>query len=95
MAIGIIVLVCGGAGILAGGFVTDSLCRRGDARGPPTAALAGAALLRPFPLLATTSESPGVSLAAFAPIVFLSAFCFGPAVGALQLATPPPLRVRV
>jgi formate-dependent nitrite reductase membrane component NrfD len=28
-------------------------------------------------------------------LVFLSAFCFGPAVAALQLATPPELRARV
>lgn len=94
-AIGLVVLAAGVSGMLAGGFATDALRRRGDPRGALTAALSGTALLLPMPLLATTTGDPMLSLAAFAPIVFLSAFCFGPAIAALQLATPPALRARV
>ena len=95
LAIGAVVLVAGIAGMLAGGAASDGLRARGDARGALTAALAGAALLVPLPLIVTTTGSAALSLAAFAPLVFLSAFCFGPAVVSLQLATPPPLRARV
>ncbi|WP_195908598.1 MFS transporter [Novosphingobium sp. Gsoil 351] len=95
LAIGGIVLVAGIAGMLAGGAASDRLRARGDARGALTAALGGAVLLVPVPLILTTTGSAALSLAAFAPLVFLSAFCFGPAVVSLQLATPPPLRARV
>lgn len=94
-AIGATVLVAGIGGMLLGGHLSDLLRRRGDPRAAMTAALAGAALLFPFPLVATTTGSATLSLALFAPIAFLSAFCFGPAVVALQLATPPALRARV
>ena len=95
IAIGSIVLVAGITGMLAGGAASDCLRARGDARGALTAALGGAVLLVPLPLIVTTTGSAPLSLAAFAPLVFLSAFCFGPAVVSLQLATPPPLRARV
>ena len=95
IAIGSIVLVAGIAGMLAGGAASDRLRAGGDARGALTAALGGAVLLVPLPLIVTTTGSAPLSLAAFAPLVFLSAFCFGPAVVSLQLATPPPLRARV
>ena len=78
IAIGSIVLVAGIAGMLAGGAASDRLRARGDARGALTAALGGAVLLVPLPLIVTTTGSAPLSLAAFAPLVFLSAFCFGP-----------------
>jgi MFS family permease len=94
-AIGLVVLIAGMGGMLLSGHVSDLLRRRGDPRAAMTAALAGAALLLPLPFAVTTTGSATISLVLFAPVVFLSAFCFGPAVVALQLATPAALRARV
>ncbi len=50
--------------------------------------------MKPFAAIAPLMPSATASLLAFAPIMALSAFCFGPAVIALQLATPIDLRAR-
>ena len=50
--------------------------------------------MTPFAAIAPLMPSATASLLAFAPIMALSAFCFGPAVIALQLATPIDLRAR-
>ena len=93
-AIGIIVLILGVGGMLAGGFVSDWLRQRGDLKGALTAACGGAIAMTPFAAIAPLMPSATASLLAFAPIMALSAFCFGPAVIALQLATPIDLRAR-
>lgn len=95
LALGLLVLFAGIGGMLSGGIVTDARTRAGDRRAPMSAALGGALAMLPFPLLATTTGSPWISLAALIPIIAGSAFCFGPAITALQLATPPGLRGRV
>jgi predicted MFS family arabinose efflux permease len=94
LAIGVIVLVLGVGGMLAGGVVADRLRARGDLRGALTAACGGAIGMTPFAAIAPLMPSAETSLLAFAPIMALSAFCFGPAVIALQLATPMALRAR-
>ena len=95
LMIGVIVLIFGVGGMLAGGQVADLLLGKGDRRGAMTAALYAVILL--FPFAALSPLMPGVPLmvAFFAPIVLLSAFSFGPAIIALQLATPARLRARV
>ncbi len=95
LALGLLVLFAGIGGMLSGGIVTDARTRAGDRRAPMSAAFGGALAMLPFPLLATTTGSPWLSLAALFPIIAGSAFCFGPAITALQLATPPGLRGRV
>lgn len=94
-AIGIIVLTLGVGGMLAGGVAADWLRRRGDLKGALTAACGGAIVMTPFAAIAPLMPGATSSLLAFAPIMALSAFCFGPAVIALQLATPRDLRARV
>lgn len=94
-AIGMIVLVLGVGGMLAGGFASDWLRGRGDLRGSLTAAVAGLVLVTPFAAIAPLMQNASLSLLAFAPIMLLCAFCFGPPVIALQLATPPQLRARI
>ena len=93
--IGMIVLTLGVGGMLAGGFAADRLRARGDLRGALTAASGGAIAMTPFAAIAPLMPGASASLLAFAPIMALSAFCFGPAVIALQLATPPELRARI
>ena len=94
LVIGGIVLVLGVGGMLAGGIVADRLRARGDLRGALTAACGGAIGMTPFAAFAPLMPSAEASLLMFAPIMALSAFCFGPAVIALQLATPTELRAR-
>ncbi|WFL76320.1 MFS transporter [Altererythrobacter arenosus] len=93
--IGIIVLTLGVGGMLAGGYTADRLRQRGDLKGALTAACGGAIAMTPFTAIAPLMPSATLSLLAFAPIMALSAFCFGPAVIALQLATPLDLRARI
>lgn len=94
-AIGMVVLTLGVSGMLAGGWTSDRLREGGDLRGALTAACIGAFAMAPFAAFAPLAPSAMASLVIFAPIMALSAFCFGPSVIALQLATPPELRARI
>lgn len=93
--LGAIVMAFGTAGMLLGGATTDVLRRRGDGRAPMTTACGGALLLLPWPLWATATNDPILSLVGLTPIIFFTAFCFGPAIAALQAATPARLRGQV
>ncbi|MFN2098469.1 spinster family MFS transporter [Altererythrobacter sp. MF3-039] len=93
--LGLIVLFAGVGGMLIGGRVADKLLSRGDGRGALTAAIFASVALVPFAASAPMMPSAALSLAMLAPVVFLSAFCFGLAVISLQLATPERLRARI
>lgn len=95
LAIGILTLVFGMSGMLAGGMVSDRLKERGDPRGALTAGLGGGIALLPFAAFSPLMPGSALALAMLAPIIFFSAFCFGCAITALQLSTPPTLRARV
>ena len=95
LAVGLAILVFGTGGMLAGGRIADRLRARGDPRGAMTAAFRSAVALVPFAALSPMVPGAALAIALFAPIVFLSAFAFGCAVTALQLALPPRLRARV
>lgn len=93
--LGLIILVFGVTGMLTGGLLTDRLRRAGDAAGALTAALRFTLILIPFGALSPLMPSPGLALAALAPVLFLSAACFGMALTGLQLAAPPQMRARI
>lgn len=93
--IGLIMLSAGPLGMAAGGWLTDVWRRRRPVTAPVHVGLWGAVALLPWPLWATVVDSPGLSLAGITPIIFFSCFCFGPAVTAIQLTTPPELRARL
>ena len=93
--LGAIVMSAGIGGMLGGGLLTERLLNRGDTRAPMTVALVGAVSLLPWCLFATTSDSPQLSLLGVAPILGLTALCFGPAIVALQRVTPAELRGQV
>lgn len=93
--IGIIMLTAGPLGMAAGGWITDIWRRRRPVTAPVHVGLWGSVALLPWPLWATTVDSPELSLLGIAPIIFFSCFCFGPAVAAIQLSTPPGLRAQL
>ena len=94
LALGVIVLVFGSAGIVSGGLLSDRLAARGDRAAPITAAVAGTAALLPLGVLAPLLPAQA-SLLLFAPLLFFASFPFGPAATALQLLTPPAMRAQL
>jgi sugar phosphate permease len=95
MSYGPILLVAGSLGILAGGWLADSLRRRGRADAELRAVLVAAVAVWPFAVAATWVPTPALSLTLFFPLFFFASFPFGAAIGALQLVTPGELRGRV
>ena len=93
--LGTIILVFGSSGMLVGGLLTDRLRRAGDPAGALTAAVKFAIVLVPFAALSPLLPSPGLAIAALAPVLFLSAASFGMALTGLQLAAPPQMRARI
>ena len=81
--------------MLAGGHTADHMRKSGDLSGTMASAAWASILLMPFAVFAPLMPSALLSLAAFAPIIFLAAFAFGNAIAGLQMATPSPLRARV
>lgn len=93
--VGAIVLFAGTSGMLCGGVAVDAAVRRDVGSAALKVALFGALALLPWPLWTTMADSPAWMFVGFTPIIFFSAFCFGPAVVAIQTETPPPLRAQV
>jgi MFS family permease len=93
--LGLILLVAGPLGALAGGTVADALASRGVADAAPRAAMCGiaiAAIVAPLAMLAPTS---GLALALISLSTFFGAFCYPCGAAALQKLSPAPLRARM
>jgi MFS family permease len=92
---GLIVLVFGTGGVLAGGWITDRLLKRGVADANLRVALGSALLLLPFaagfPLV--PSETAAVML--LVPAAFLSSMPFGVGLASLPPITPGAMRAKV
>jgi MFS family permease len=90
--VGMLLLVFGTLGVLAGGWLTDLL----GARGQPEAAMRVGFIsaICTLPLAATSTLVPVMALgvALFAGLVFFTSMPFGAAAAAIQLITPPRMR---
>lgn len=93
--IGVVMLVCGPLGLAASGWATDTLLKTRPLSAPVHVGFWGAVALLPWPMWATVVADPWLGLCGIALIILFSCFCFGPAVVAIQLASPPGLRARV
>lgn len=93
--VGSIILLAGSIGMIAGGAACDWRTQSGDAKGPLTVALGAGLALLPWPLWATGTDSPVLSLLGLAPIVLFSSLAFAAAIVSLQAAVPPRLRGQV
>jgi MFS family permease len=92
---GVVVLVCGATGALAGGFLSSLLERRGHRRGNLSAALFGFVALVPltigFPLVA----SAGLALGLIGAMNFFAGFTLGGGLATLIDLTPNRMRAFV
>lgn len=90
--IGLLLLVFGTSGMIAGGWLADTLLAKGHRDAAMrTGIIAGAGVL-PFVLLAVLSPSLSLSLLLFAPLLFFVTSAFGAGVTAVQQVTPNRMR---
>jgi MFS family permease len=90
--LGIVYLVIGSAGSLAGGLLAERLARRGHADANlRVVMLISAASIVPA-TFAPLMPSPLLVMAVFAPLTFLFSGYFGCSIAAIQLATPNGMR---
>lgn len=94
-ALGLVIFIFGGSGIIAGGLIADRLARRGYADANMRAGVFGAVALLPACLLAPQMSSFNASIAVYAAFFFFSSFPYGAAAAALQLMAPHDLRARL
>ncbi len=95
LQLGLIVLVCAPVGVISGGWLADSLFKKGRTDAPLRVAVMAAAFMIPCSLLATTIKEPGLALLAAAPFAFGASISMGLAPTALQLITPNRLRAQI
>lgn len=94
-AYGLVTLLCGVPGVLAGGAFAARLRRCGHLDANWRVLVGGAVLLLPFSVLAPLGGSASIVLALLCPVTFLTTFPLGVAAAALQEATPNELRALV
>jgi MFS family permease len=92
---GLVFLVFGAAGALAGGFAATRLYARGRRDAPMRAMAIGAFGLAVFAPLAPLSASGWGALALYGPVIFFFAFPSGVSLAALSNITPGHLRGRI
>ncbi|MEO8449996.1 MAG: MFS transporter, partial [Gemmatimonadota bacterium] len=95
LAYGLISLICGPAGVFAGGWVSDRLWKNGRTDATLRTAMYGALALLPFAVIAPFMPTGGLAIALAVPITFLFAFPFGVAAAAIQLVATPAIRAQV
>lgn len=94
-ALGLVIFLFGGSGIIVGGMVADRLARRGYSDANIRAGVIGAVGLLPACVLAPQMASFHSSIAVYAAFFFFSSFPYGAAAAALQLMAPHDLRARL
>ncbi|WP_446832041.1 spinster family MFS transporter [Candidatus Foliamicus sp.] len=92
---GWILLLCSPAAVLAGGWFTDFLRRRGRVDAPFLVGIVAAAALTPLCLITTQLESGFWTLALMVPYAFFGCFAVASGPAALQLVAPNQLRATV
>lgn len=92
---GLVFLVAGACGAIAGGALASRLRARGRGDANRFVTALGLTLLVPFAVLAPVMPNAWTSLALFAPVMFLVAFPSGTAAAAIQEAAPAHFRGRI
>lgn len=95
LALGLIFLVFGASGMVAGGFITDWLKSRSYDDAPVRTGLIAAASSLPFAASASLVGDPLTSLLLTGPLVFCVSIGVGAAPTGLQLVTPNHYRAQV
>jgi MFS family permease len=94
-ALGLIILVFGSTGIIAGGWLADTLAERGRQDAMLRVGIIAAAGMTPFAIVAPLLPGASGVLILYCPLMFFSSFGFGAAAAALQLITPNEMRGQV
>lgn len=94
-ALGLVIFVFGGSGIIVGGIVADRLARAGKSDANMRAGVIAAIGLLPACVMAPQMGSFNGSVAVYAAFFFFSSFPYGAAAAALQLMAPHDLRARL
>lgn len=92
---GLLVLVCGTSGIVAGGWLTGFLTRRGYEDATYRVILIGVMTFMPFAIAAPLMPSASLAYVMFFPVSFFSAMPTGVAVAALHQITPNEMRGQI
>jgi MFS family permease len=95
VATGLLTMVFGAAGIVAGGQTADRMLRAGRTDAKLRACRAGAAGGLVCAVATPLMPSPALALAVLVPFNFFAAFPFGAAAAAVQEATPNQMRAQV
>lgn len=92
---GMVVLVCGIAGTLSGGFVASALRRRGHVRANLLAATFGFVVLIPLTIAFPWMPTAESALTVIGVMTFFAGFPFGGGYAALQEITPNAMRAQI
>ncbi len=93
--LGLIVLIFSPIGVIAGGWLSDTLLKRGISDAPLRVGVFAALFMIPFAVLATTVKDPNLVLLIACPFAFGASITMGLAATALQLVTPNRLRGQI
>lgn len=94
-ALGLVIFLFGGSGIIAGGLLADYLARRGRLDASMLAGIAGGVGLVPACIAAPLMPGFSSAVVMYALFFFFASFPFGAAATALQIMTPADLRARL
>jgi MFS family permease len=94
-ALGMVIFLFGGSGIIVGGIVADRLSKRGYEDANMRAGVIAAIGLLPACVLAPQMGSFNSSIAVYAAFFFFASFPYGAAAAALQIMAPHDLRARL
>lgn len=94
-ALGMVIFLFGGSGIIVGGIVADRLAKRGYEDANMRAGIIAAIGLLPACVLAPQMGSFNSSIAVYAAFFFFASFPYGAAAAALQIMAPHDLRARL
>ncbi|MDA0338335.1 MAG: MFS transporter [Proteobacteria bacterium] len=95
LVFGLIVIVMGPAGAIAGGYLGDWWRSRGHADGYLRVALLGAIIILPLIVAVPLMPTPELSFILLVPATFLGALNAGSSPAALQLITPNQMRGQI
>jgi MFS family permease len=93
--LGLIVLIFAPVGVISGGWLSDTLFKKGYQDAALRVAVGTAVFMVPLSILATTISDPTLALMIMAPFAFGASISMGLAPTALQLVTPNRLRAQV
>lgn len=92
---GLLFLICGTSGVIAGGWITDALHSRGHADANLRTATFGALLAVPFVAMVPVVDNPWLAVALLAPSMFLGTMPFGAGAAIIPTVAPPMYRAQL